>query len=313
MDGAHLITQQSLIMKHHVYLIMLIRKTLCLTLVLGLFLGCGYSQMVLQAGTLAQFRTVFGDIEVELLDEEKPVTTANFKRYIREGHFQDIFFHRSAPNFVIQAGGFRVANRGATNRELVSVFTHPPIVNEYSVGTPISNVRGTIAMAKVADNPDSATSQWFFNLANNGANLDNQNGGFTVFGRMVGGSHVLDWLNTFNGGNPGGTNTIVNLGAAFTSLPLLNFPTNGDEVFANLVFVDISLLNVRVTPTAGGGRVVTWNSARQARNILEYTTVFPPIWETLISVEKPTEDESSFVDESGDTTRFYRVRTEYED
>ena len=62
------------------------------------------------AGTLAQFRTVFGDIEVELYDQDKPVTVQNFIRYVQSGVWSQMFIHRCEPNFVIQGGGYYVAN-----------------------------------------------------------------------------------------------------------------------------------------------------------------------------------------------------------
>src|SRR5947208_8271514 len=137
------------------------------------------------AGILAQFRTVFGDIEVELLDQDKPVTVRNFIRYVQSGLFRDAIIHRCIPTFVIQGGGFFVGNRNTTNAILAPIPTFGTITNEFAVGRFFSNVYGTIAMAKAGGDPNSASSQWFFNLANNAANLDTQNGGFTVFGRVV--------------------------------------------------------------------------------------------------------------------------------
>ncbi len=118
-------------------------------------------------GTLAQFRTVFGDIEVELYEQDKPVTVQNFIRYAQSGAWNQMFIHRCDPNFVFQGGGFYVANRSATNEFIDSVTNFPPIVNEFGVGRRFSNVYGTIAMAKLAGNTNSASSQWFFNLNDN--------------------------------------------------------------------------------------------------------------------------------------------------
>jgi cyclophilin family peptidyl-prolyl cis-trans isomerase len=84
---------------------------------------------------------------------------------------------------VVQGGGFL---SGLVKKAGVRA----PIVNEFSPDR--SNVAGTVAMAKLGDDPDSATSQFFFNLADNSENLDNQNGGFTVFARVIEGMNVVN-------------------------------------------------------------------------------------------------------------------------
>ena len=92
-----------------------------LALLLG---GCAMllaMRMAVQAGTLVQFRTALGDVVVELYDEEKPLTTANFLRYVRSGNYTNMIAHRVVPNFVIQGGGFRVANRGTVSNSVESV------------------------------------------------------------------------------------------------------------------------------------------------------------------------------------------------
>ena len=95
---------------------------------------------------------------------------------MNKGSYANSIFHRSVANFVIQGGGFRITS--PTNID--SIPSDPPVVNEYKV----SNTRGTIAMAKLGGDPNSATNQWFFNLRDeNATNLDFQNGGFTVSAR----------------------------------------------------------------------------------------------------------------------------------
>ncbi len=150
------------------------------------------------AGTLAQFRTVFGDIEVELYDRDKPVTVQNFIRYVENGAYQNEFAHRLVPGFVIQGGGFTITNRGTTNAQFVAVPSFPAITNEFGVGRPFSNVFGTIAMAKLGGNTNSATSQWFFNLADNTfLDANDTNNLFVVFGHVVRGTNVLSIYNSF--------------------------------------------------------------------------------------------------------------------
>ncbi|SMF09481.1 Peptidyl-prolyl cis-trans isomerase (rotamase)-cyclophilin family [Alteromonadaceae bacterium Bs31] len=136
--------------------------------------------------TTVQFQTVAGDFEVNLFDQDTPQTVDNFLQYIAEGHYENVIFHRSADNFVIQGGGFQIIEG-----QVSSITTFPSVENEPE----FSNVRGTIAMAKLGNQPNSATSQWFFNLKNNSASLDASNGGFSVFGQVMdNGMEVVDAL-----------------------------------------------------------------------------------------------------------------------
>jgi cyclophilin family peptidyl-prolyl cis-trans isomerase len=126
----------------------------------------------------AEITTVLGRICLDLLDRpgEAPLTVENFLRYVRRGDYDGTFFHRLIPGFVLQGGGYRY--EPATRYDKVP--KDPPVVNEPG----IPNARGTVAMAKVAGQPNSATTEWFVNLVDN-PNLDTTNGGFTVFARVV--------------------------------------------------------------------------------------------------------------------------------
>lgn len=140
--------------------------------------------------TVVQFETNFGNFEVNLYDNDTPETVANFLQYVEDGDYTNTIIHRSISNFVIQGGGFTYNDSWPVD----NIATNDPVTNE-----PVfSNVRSTIAMAKVGGNPNSATSQWFFNLANNSggnADLDGQNEGFTVFGEVVGdGMTIIDQI-----------------------------------------------------------------------------------------------------------------------
>jgi len=140
----------------------------------------------LSQATMVRLYTVLGPVDIELLDAEAPATVANFLSYVRNGAYNSSFIHRSVPGFIVQGGGYTWAEAGSGP---VKVPARPPVVNEFSPTR--SNLRATVAMAKVGANPptyasiNSATTEWFVNLANNAANLDNQNGGFTVFGRVT--------------------------------------------------------------------------------------------------------------------------------
>lgn len=261
------------------------------------------------AGTLAQFRTVFGDIEVELYDSEKPVTVQNFKRYVESGRYQDSFAHRLVPGFVIQGGGFTVTNRGTTNWAIAAVPTFPPITNEFGIGPRYSNVFGTIAMAKVAGDTNSASSQWFINLGQN-TNLDanDTNNLFVVFGHVISGTNVLNIFKNFQYlTNIDQTNIVLHqqFFPPFDDLPLLR-PV---VVETNFLFFDISLLNVQVAP-APNGMAISWNSASNLVNNVEFTTNFPPVWHLLGSTNG-NGNRMTLLDATTNRQRFYRVRVDY--
>ncbi len=118
--------------------------------------------------------TTKGNVDLVFYANTTPQTVANFLTY----NYSDVIFHRAPAGFVLQGGGFKTYAAPDVFEHLATPATVP---NEPG----ISNTLGTVAMAKVGDNPDSATSEFFINLGDNSANLDNQNGGFTVFGRVA--------------------------------------------------------------------------------------------------------------------------------
>jgi peptidyl-prolyl cis-trans isomerase A (cyclophilin A) len=274
-------------------------------------LGLIWDAPVARAGTLAQFRTVLGDIEIELYDQDKPVTVQNFIRYVQSGRYQNEFAHRLVPGFVIQGGGFTITNRGTAIWDIVDIPTYPAITNEFAIGPKYSNVFGTIAMAKASD-PNSATSQFFFNLANNSASLDdtNNSGGFTVFGHLLRGTNVLNFLSAFQYWNGTQSSNVVlhnYYAPPFNDLPLRQ-PFVMDT---NFIFMDITLLNVQVSLRSGGAREISWDSVSNKLNYVEYTTNFPPQWITLVTTNG-TGSQIKVQDASTtENRRFYRVRVVY--
>lgn len=258
------------------------------------------------AGTLVQFRTVFGDIEVELYDQDKPVTVQNFLNYVKSGRYQNEFAHRLQPGFVLQGGGFTLVSN-----TISAIPTFPPIINEYGVGHQYSNVFGTIAMAKLGGDTNSATSQWYFNLTNN-PSLDapDTNNLFVVFGHVIAGTNVLNIFNNFQFyTGTQSSNLVANesslYGPAFQDLPLLHPSLNS----TNFVFLDISLLQVAIQSVAGG-KQISWNSATGLTNIVEYSTNFPPVWNTLVTTNG-TGAQMTVTDNAAAPSRFYRVRVVY--
>ncbi len=168
----------------------------------------------------------FNTVYIELFDDT-PATRDNFLNYVNDGDFNGSVMHRLVGGFVLQGGGFTW-----NGSSFVQSPTDPPVVNEFGR----SNLFGTIAMAKVGGDPDSATDQFFYNLGDNSANLDNQNGGFTVFARVLG--NGMDLISAFG---TLGTTTV----AGFTDVPF-----SGSQL---LVMSNVSVAQLRVGDTDFSG------------------------------------------------------------
>ncbi|HJV91419.1 MAG TPA: peptidylprolyl isomerase [Holophagaceae bacterium] len=133
--------------------------------------------------------TNYGPIVVELEPEAAPLSCANFLAYVKSGHYAGTIFHRVIDGFMIQGGG--------NTEDMKEKPTQAPVKNEagraFKAG--LKNTRGTLAMARTSD-PDSATAQFYINVANN-ISLDWKNDtpegvGYTPFGRVVEGLEIVD-------------------------------------------------------------------------------------------------------------------------
>ena len=175
-------------------------------------------------------------IDVSLLEDQlsgAPLTVANFERYVEENKYTDVMLHRLVAGFVLQGGGFQWPDDQASPSTIESFA---PIENEFS--SERSNTRGTIAMAKIGNDPDSATNQWFFNLADNSSNLDNQNEGFTVFGKTKTETDLLfvDIL---------ASSPIANASGVFSSLPYVSLTENTITAPDTVRFKSIEIIDER--------------------------------------------------------------------
>lgn len=128
--------------------------------------------------------TSAGAITLELDRTKAPLSVDNFMKYVDKGFYDGVIFHRVMPGFMIQTGG--MTDAGASIREKKE-GAFPPIKNESGNG--LSNTRGTVAMARTS-NPNSATSQFYINHADNSGSLDP--GRYAVFGKVVDGMKVVD-------------------------------------------------------------------------------------------------------------------------
>ncbi|MHC4989523.1 MAG: peptidylprolyl isomerase [Planctomycetota bacterium] len=135
-----------------------------------------------------------GEMVLELNAEKAPVTVANFVAYAKKGYYNDTIFHRVIGNFMIQGGGFTT--------EMKKKPTADPIKNEWRNG--LKNERGSIAMARLGGQADSATSQFFINVVNNaGLDQPRDGAGYAVFGKVIGGMDVVDAIKAVSTTNVG--------------------------------------------------------------------------------------------------------------
>ena len=199
------------------------------------------------AQDFAIFDTTLGTIPVLMTPSTTPKTVANFKSYVGKGAYSDSIVHRSVPGFVWQAGGFQLTSTPS----IATTATDAPVPNEFGA----SNVRGTIAMAKLGSDPNSATSQFFFNQSDaNAANLDKQNGGFTVFGKVVGASGlaVMDAIAAAPVPSPGP------FASPLDSAPLLNYASGTAVQPSNLVLIkDVTLADAGFSAVSDAPAVAT--------------------------------------------------------
>jgi cyclophilin family peptidyl-prolyl cis-trans isomerase len=154
-------------------------------------------------GTVVKFQTnaplANPDFFVEVFDQSgegrtrtTPLTATNFLTYVNDGSYDNTILHRAVDSFVIQGGGYTAPDRAANLPE-----SNPGLVTQRATVTNEPgnlNTRGTVALAKIANQPNSGSNQFYFNLGNN-SNLNTDNGGYTVFGRVLGaGMTVVDTM-----------------------------------------------------------------------------------------------------------------------
>ena len=139
--------------------------------------------------------TNHGSISIELNEKKAPLTVKNFIGYVEKKFYDNTIFHRIIDGFMIQGGGFSNEDPPAQKKP------DKPIKNE-GKSSGLSNVRGSIAMARTSD-PNSATSQFFINVSDN-RNLDGYGGGYAVFGKVVDGMAVVNQIKSVPTANKDG-------------------------------------------------------------------------------------------------------------
>jgi peptidyl-prolyl cis-trans isomerase B (cyclophilin B) len=145
---------------------------------------------------VVRFSTSVGDFSAEIFADKAPISAENFLSYVKEGFFDGLIFHRVIPGFMIQGGGF--------DKDMKQKNSKSPIKNE--AGNGLKNLKGTLAMART-NVVDSATSQFFINVADNDF-LDHKNNspdgyGYAVFGKVTDGMDVVQKIEKVRTGNRG--------------------------------------------------------------------------------------------------------------
>ncbi len=169
-----------------------LRRHVGLLLASFILLSAGHAAM---AATHVSMKTTMGEIVLELYPEKAPKTVANFLQYVNDGHYAGTIFHRVIPGFMIQGGGFDAAFHQKPVRA--------PIKNEAN-SKGLLNAPYSVAMARTGD-PDSASAQFFINVANNAVlNFPGTDGwGYCVFGKVIKGQGIVDKIKRVSVTNKG--------------------------------------------------------------------------------------------------------------
>jgi cyclophilin family peptidyl-prolyl cis-trans isomerase len=270
------------------------------------------------AGTFVQFRTPVGDLELELLDRERPETVRNFLAYVETGRYRDTILHRLLPNLFAQGGAYGVTNRGTGRAAFRALPTLPAIANERRPGDGLTNGLGWLALGAVDNRPRPLQGEFILGLGNGlGPFLTTNQGGYPVFGRVTRGLEVLRVLNGFSEANDG-TNQLITIFDAVlppslfgvAEFPLTRFRLDDPAAqFRHALYVDITLLRVAITTGADGARTIAWDSVAGRTNVVEFTDVFPPQWRRLAALAG-TGARLSVPDATPAARRFYRVLVE---
>ena len=151
--------------------------------------------------TQVKLTTSMGPITIELDEAKAPISAKNFLAYVDSGHYNGTIFHRVINGFMIQGGGF--------TKDMQQKPTQPPIKNESTNG--LKNDLYTVAMART-NVRDSATSQFFINVKDNGfLNYSGEgNPGYAVFGKVVEGTDTVDKIKAVQTGNQRGMGDVPN-------------------------------------------------------------------------------------------------------
>lgn len=165
---------------------MMNRRHICYLALIAFSFGAACQANKTAEPTKVRLKTNQGDIVIQLNAEKAPVTVANFKKYVSTGHYNGTVFHRVIDGFMIQGGGF-----AHQDGKLAEKKTDKGIVNESRNG--LKNEVGTISMARTSD-PNSATAQFFINVANNEALDFPSHDGYAVFGKVIEGMDVVNQI-----------------------------------------------------------------------------------------------------------------------
>jgi cyclophilin family peptidyl-prolyl cis-trans isomerase len=216
-------------------------------------------------GQIVQFNTTLGRVNVELLTAEAPQNVANFLGYVAKTSYDNTLIHRIDPlnavvPSIIHGGGYPAV---ALPPAPTAILRNPPVPLEYRV----PHTRGTLAAYHAPNEPDGATSEWFFNLLDNSAALGpTTDGGYTVFGRVIGtGLTVLEQIAqvpTFSvGGTPFSRFPLRNFSATLTQLTSANFVTVNSvrvvPIYPASLGDPTAVLSFAVTPPNNAGIITT--------------------------------------------------------